>query len=496
MKNLMEWRAAHWRWVGWGVVAAALALHFVHLAADLPQHTRFAWESAVLTDEGWYCSGAINRVLWGHWRLQGEFNPMVPMPVWHWIAYASFRIGGFGIISLRAAAVVTFCGCVLLAARLAWLLEGELAAWVVALLFAVDSFAYAFSRTAFLELPSIFFFTAALVLIARRDRQTMVRYLLAGVLLALAMLSKLTVVAMFPACVYLAWERADYAVSAAAKRIGAGLAVWAAALAAYWFAYAGPHRDDFFYYFASDKNEAVRTLAYFIAAWTRPVRKGTSISPLLFYFALGAILLAVAVPQLRRLWRRPLFTVGAIWMVMDLVFMAQHNYAPPRYYMALMPALFLVAVSVLQWSRERATGGSQWMMMAMAVLLAADLAGNGAQMLGYIHHAQYTARDSTAAMKQVIEREPQHSMVISGHGAYFVALWTGLQPVNYEYGVDDFATRVKQYKPGWFVGEDFGGPPWFAHEQLDGQFTLTPVGEFPIFAERPPGWLLYRIDRR
>src|ERR1700678_4080284 len=70
-----------------------LALHFVHLRADFPNHSPWMdWSK--YTDEGWSADAAIRHFLLGHWYVPGDFNPAAALPTWPLVEAFVFAVTG------------------------------------------------------------------------------------------------------------------------------------------------------------------------------------------------------------------------------------------------------------------------------------------------------------------------------------------------------------------------------------------------------------------
>ena len=140
-------------------------LHWVHLLADFPNYTPYL-DWAKYTDEGWYGKAAMQSVLHGFWRVPGDFNTAVALPVWPALLWAVFKLTGVSVIAARTLALVVFGGDLLLVyallrasgARQAWAAGGVL-------LLAANSYLWAFSRLAILE-PLLTLWTLASWLLA------------------------------------------------------------------------------------------------------------------------------------------------------------------------------------------------------------------------------------------------------------------------------------------------------------------------------------------
>src|ERR1700691_1846650 len=95
------------QWVLLAVAVVFLAIHFVHLTADFPNHSPWM-DWAKYTDEGWYGDAAIRHYLTGHWYWKGDFNPAVALPAWPALEWIVFRFTGVSPAAARALTLVVF----------------------------------------------------------------------------------------------------------------------------------------------------------------------------------------------------------------------------------------------------------------------------------------------------------------------------------------------------------------------------------------------------
>ena len=176
------------------IATVFLALHFVHLRADFPNHSPWV-DWAKYTDEGWYGDAAIRHYLRGTWRLPGDFNPAAALPVWPFLEALVFRFTGVGIVAARALTVCVFA-CVLTLAFFIVRLNGggkepqqqsrTLFGAVAVLLMAVSPFLFVFTRMAILE-PLLVLLMSSCLLAAyavRSSRSPLVLAAFLGLLIA------------------------------------------------------------------------------------------------------------------------------------------------------------------------------------------------------------------------------------------------------------------------------------------------------------------------
>ncbi len=478
-------RLVRWKHPLLWVIALFAVLHFVHLKADFPLHSQFAWEAAPMADEGWYSSSAVNEWMGRGWVLPGDFNPGVALPVWPAMAWVSFHIGGMGIVSLRALEVLVFFVVVLQSYRMALVFEGEGVGLFAVFFLMTSAFCFAFSRLGFLELPMMMFLMAAVLAIARTDRQTASRYVLAGVLTALSVLTKTLVVFLLPGLLYVAIERSNFQFVAAAKRIACALSSCAVVLVAYYVLYVRHQQVAFNYLFTANMNgEGPSHLAEQIIALSRPLRKGWSTDVLFFWVGVASIGTAV-LPRLRYLWRRPLFVISQLWIFGYIAMMWLHNNATPRYYVPMLPALFFVGAMLLDALEVR------WPTVAKAflALLLVDAAVNVAETLYFVARPTYTLLNAADGVRQIVSKEPG---IILSHNAFELSLFTGLPGINQGYGEEPIRWRAAHYRPRWWVKQGFWDDGSMMATQIGDQYRFEQVAEFPALNHNP-GLIVYRL---
>ena len=483
-----EWldRLVKWRTLLLWTVAVFALLHFVHLKSDFPLHSQFAWEDAPMVDEGWYSSSAINTFLGRGWVLPGDFNPGVALPVWPAMAWVAFHIGGMNILSLRLLEVLVFLVVVALSYRMAVAYEGEGTGLLIVFLLITSPFCFAFSRLGFLEFPMLMFLMAAVLTISHADRQSALRYGIAGALTALSLLTKTLVIFLLPGLLYVVVERSSFRASVTVRnlvRLAAGAAI---VLLAYYLLYARSHWPSFWYLFqANSGGEPPTTFLQKIIRFSRPIRKGWSTDAVYFLTAMVAAVASLAVPRLHGLWHRPLFVLSQLWIFGYLLMMGLHNNAVPRYYAPTLPALFFVGAIVLSKLQEL------WPSLAKTflVLLVAAAVVNIGETLYFVARPTYTLLHATEGVRRVVSADPG---IIISHNAFEITLFTGLPGINEDYGEKPIRWRVEHYHARWYVRQGYWIDPSFLIQQVGDRYRLEEAAEFQVF-NHVPGYVVYRL---
>ena len=482
------------------LAAVLLLLHFLHLRADFPNHS--PWNDwAKYTDEGWYGDAAIRHYLRGTWHLPGDFNAGVALPVWPLMEALLFRFTGVGIIAARALTVTLF-GCTLLASFL--LLHGRVQegrrmrlrtifAAAACVLLAASPFLYAFSRMAILE-PLLVLLTLLALLAAyvlRRARERLQRIALAagvGLLVALMIGTKTTAIFLLPAVTYMLaasahwrWRRMLATVGTAAAAAALPCAIYLAYVAHYGYL------RDFRYLFSANGYTGI-TRATLVQVVHETFHNGLWMGPLLYPVALIAICIALL---RRNVWRDPVFVSLLLWVLGYFAFLAYHANPQPRYYFVIAVPLALLlaraALHLAEWNWLALYG----LLPLMLVLVVLD----GAQMMGYVQHPEYSFQTAAERIEQVVESEPGHSHTVLSVSGSDLSLMTGLPSICDDFGTMVLEDRIATYKPGWFVSWNYLEDDKMA--TLSKFYSLTRVAQFAAMDDPDRNLMIvYRLDAK
>jgi 4-amino-4-deoxy-L-arabinose transferase-like glycosyltransferase len=518
------------------VAAIFLALHFVHLRADFPNHSPWM-DWAKYTDEGWYGDAAIRHYQLGHWNVPGDFNPAAALPVWPAIELVLFRVTGVSLAAARALTVAVFgltlAGCYWLVRR--WARSSRsLAPAIAVLLLAVSPFCYAFSRLAILE-PLLVLLTVAAMLAASLSSagaasgaawggRFAMRAVVLGVLLPLIVLAKTTGIFLFPAIFWLLWAASGYRIRpflrGAAVAGGVGAAVWGG----YYRLFVRPRYVlDYRYLFSANAYTGI-TRATFWPVLHDTFFDGTWMGETLFAVAMAAMVASLAGLCFRRgnPLGNPLTVALPLWIFGYAAFLAYHDNLQPRYYLVLAVPLTLLAAIVFDavlggalgtWSQGASRVGESWVAWSGRWLLRGAAAVGGAalgfaaihggwQTISFVRHPEYTWVNAAAQIDATIRREVAasraqggagHSALVLSISGSDLSLMTGLPSICDDFGTMTLPDRVAAFRPGWFAA--WNDVEDDKMEALAPLYRLVRVAAVPAFDDPERNLLiLYRLD--
>ncbi len=493
-----------WRLLEAGLLLLALALlllHFVHLRADFPNRSQWGVDWAKYTDEGWYGDAAIRHYIRGTWRLPGDFNPAVALPVWPIMEALVFRFTGVGIVAARALTVCVFAGVL----ACVWALMGVRAelrgdtperrvfAAATLVLLAASPFVYVFTRMAILEPLLILMMLLALLAAYRtrvaRTRRHWAAYSAAvGVLIALMIGTKTTAIFLLPAVFWMLWSSAGWTLRRMVKVSG----VCCLTVAVLWGAYFASlvqrgYLQDFRYLFTANAYTGI-TRATFFKTVGETLSDGMWIGPVVY----PLLLLIVLAAMFRRgIWSDPVFTSMALWAAGYMAFMAYHANMQPRYYLVIAVPLVMLtvrgALHLAEWKRS-----AMYLLAPLFVLLVALQAR---EMLHYVRHPEYTYLNAATEIEQLVESEPNHSHTVLSISGSDLSLMTGLPSICDDFGTMLLEDRVAAYQPGWFVTWNYVEDDKMA--ALTKFYDLTRMATLPAMDDPDRNVLIvYRLDAK
>lgn len=492
------------------VLAAGLfVLHYVHLAADFPNHSEWMdWSK--YTDEGWYGDAAIRHFQRGHWFVDGDFNPAAALPVWPFLEAILFRFTGVSLVAARALTVTVFGDILLTSWRLIRRWPGSArasrqsyAAEAGVLLLVVNPLCYVITRLAILEPLLILLTLCALLTVSRmraaaadtswrslRNRAVWMDDLRANrlpvitlaVLLPAMILTKTTGLFLVPAIAFLLWAAVGYRLTTLLRL---GLAASAAGVTL-WLAYFAllirPHfLLDYRYLFSANAYTGI-TLDTAGQVFADTFTDGKWMGPTLFGVAVACI--ALALFSFTRLRRNPLVVTLLLWSLGYAAFLAYHANLQPRYYLVVtVPLTLLVPVAleqllVFQFTRPKVR---HFVRFAVAALLVGIAVPQAREVVYFVRHPQYTLVTAAHEVYDYIAHDrasdPGHNPLVLSISGSDLSLMTGLPSICDDFGTLELEDRIAKYRPGWYAA-------WNAIED-DKMDALTPyvhverVAEFP-----------------
>ncbi len=346
-------RSARAEWLGlFLILALAATLRLQHIKADPPTLIPAVSGSAgIYFDEGIYCHNARNKILFGRW-ITDEWNPMVynaPLTLLYYLAFKAF---GVSIVTVKALSIIFgLCGIMLFFIGVRAYL-GPAHALGLTALFSLDFYGVMYNRIGLLENFSSLCFLGSFALFAwSRGRPRMSFFL--GMTAAVAALSKY-LFAFFPvaAALSVAYQcRKRSEIRSFLAFLGGGLAVGAP----WFFGIYLPFRPTFGKIGAGwgmlslprSVGQAWSNLIH--APLARYLQLAPAAAVLLVLFG-GLVLLWLF--RMKKVAPEPIDVFVLLWIVGGALTMGALNYRPMRYYVPVLPALYL-AGSLLLRDRER-----------------------------------------------------------------------------------------------------------------------------------------------
>ncbi|MGA3133798.1 MAG: glycosyltransferase family 39 protein [Terracidiphilus sp.] len=474
-------------------IAGFALLHAVNLRADFPNGSPWTFDWAKYTDEGWYGNAAIRAHLFGNWYMAGDFNPAVALPVWPFLEWVLFFFTG---VTIEAARGLT-AACFFLNLGLSYLLlRNRGPRWMALLgvtLLVTSPFLYCFSRLAILEPLQTALTLAALNLAVRlKNRRHPVQAAAwVGLLFALIVLTKTTGLFLLPALLWAVvvplWDQRRVALRCALAVLGSAGAVYGAWMAV--IAGAGLLGEYKYYFFVNTYPKPPEFYWPLVAFWWSFhgllwVNRGLMA---LAGFVVLAAALAWRGAWARKLWRDPLFG-ASLWAVAGYVlFMTLQNHPQPRYF--AVPAFFCFFVVVLgaaalltqpgQSGLSHPSGWARRLGWAVVCATIAAAGVNGAQIIGYAAHPQYTWVNAASQLALYIDTHPNGKRLLIATSGDEITLLTHLPSLCDDFGPEGLVPKLAAYQPGWYASWndlDHG-----TLEDLHTSYSLEQVATFPAF---------------
>ncbi len=480
------------------VIAVLWALHWPHLAADFPNNSPWM-DYAKYTDEGWYGKAAIHATLFGSWRVPGDMNTAVALPVWPALEWLVFQATGVTVTAARALALLIFAGNLLLSyAVLRAAHATRTAAAGGVLLLAGSMYLWAFSRLAILE-PLLSFWTLAGWLLALRlpapgtgvsKRGRTLQLLGVGLLACLAVLTKTTALFLLPATVALlagasAWRWRRVLADSGIALLG-GVLPWLA----YYLLATRRYALDYHYLFAANDWPRPKGLHNQLLAYWWAAHGMLWIGPWLVCTMLALLALApLLAPRFRRM---PLIHASVLAAAGYIFFMGWHNSPQPRYYIVLAyPVVFTAVLAV-----QALAGRRRWLPLLATAMLAVIFARDVYSSAWFARHPQYTMLHAAEGLTAYVDAHPEQGrrllLSISGDE---ITLMTHLPAICDDFGTDDLETRIERYRPGWYAQWNELDPGTLEDIQSAG-YRLEAVAHWHAFDDEDrDNLVLYRMNR-
>lgn len=443
-------------------ILLTFAARLIHLEADFPEG--LTWSSAPYSDEGWYSNAAISYELRDQLYLEGDFNPIVNLPLLQLVQAVMFKAFGMGLVTARLT-IIGFFGILLVGVyTLVRRFMNDTAALIALALLSVNFHLFAFSRLALLEIPMTSLLVASLALTApsRRsnyaraaltgalhsNRRHFMRSALAGAVFSLAVLTKTTALFALPVLIYLSLDK-NLNVPRRVLTLLIMLGVLATVLIAH-FAWANlSYPADYQYFNSLNLEPRIQLTAPGIGRnLLRTLWHARVIDTLLYLSTLGLLPVFLLISEKFR--RNRLVIASILWMMAYVLTLSMRGYLPPRYYVAMTIPIVILISSMAITAVDRLQPRRLALLPPLLLALLATV--NLVQVVNYLRSPQFTLMELAADISRRVE--PQGGPIMGGM-ANTLSLATGLPSINSKMGTGDLAWRVRNYSPTHYVSVGF-----------------------------------------
>jgi hypothetical protein len=422
------------------------------------------------------------------------------VPVWPFLEFVLFFFTGVSAEAARGLAVGFFFANLVLSY---FLLRTRGPRWMALLaltLLATNPFLYSFSRLAILEPLLIALTLAALNLAVRLPafRYPVWAGVGIGALFTLMMLTKTTAIFLLPALVGAAllalWPKPGLfwrCAAAAAGSFALSFGGWMALVM-----HAGLMAD---YEYLFQANRYIKPTEFYwpaVSLWWcfhGALWVDTILVPLA-----GVVVAAAVVGRkdaaFRRLLRDPVFGASILAIAGYILFMTVQNHPQPRYY--AVPAFFIffivaqgahaflgpgakVSVARKGGANPRARSMGGWAVLAVA---AAAVGVNGASVLDYTAHPEYSLVQAATRLTRYIDEHPNGKRLLVSVSGDEIMLMTHMPAINDLFdtptaAMPDMGGKLIYYRPGWFATWNTLDPGTL--EDLHSFASVEQVASFP-----------------
>lgn len=460
---------------------------FIHLLADFP--SGFNWSGDLFTDEGWYSSGAVRFLTSGHWIVNGDFNPVISMPVFQFTVFLGFKLLGVSILSARIVALAFFLvliGVTFLLIRSEW---GILPAFLSLAFLCSDFIIFIYSRLAFLEIPMLTFVMLSLY-IYKVVRSTYLQIIITGIVLFLGMLTKTTAVFAIPAFLFLLWTE-DVNLNNKIKRSIIFIFFLLVPYLIYSILTNYFFQQDVKYFSVINFSERI-TLQFELITknFYSIFRDLKNLHPLILWLVIFSALLIVFVNRefIRSRW----IIVLVLSLLSYITILSVTYYHPLRYYIPLLFILCILCGVFLGKVLSQKANPNLIRLFSIS-LTCVFLIVNSLSILYYLSSPNYSFITMVRQVTEQILSSDQPSPILIGPFANTVSLESGIFSVNSHLGVWDIQKKMEVFQPTHFIS--------FADDQLinelSNQYVFSPVAEFRVLENYYNGKnvILYKVTK-
>ncbi|MGB9801032.1 MAG: ArnT family glycosyltransferase [Thermanaerothrix sp.] len=458
---------------------------FIHLLADFP--TGINWSGDLFTDEGWYSNGAVRFMISGHWIVNGDFNPIINVPVFQFAALFGFKLLGLSILSARIVELAFFSvllGVTFLLIRLEW---GDIPALLSLALICGDFLIFLYSRLAFLEIPMLTFVMLALFSYKKLQKANL-QIIVTSVILFLATLTKTTAIFAITTFLFLLWTE-NIGLNEKVKRSVSFILFYLMLYLIYLLFIYHNFRQDFEYFNTINFSKRITPQIQSIIENSFSIfRDLFNLHISILWLSILAILFIVLVNRviLRNRW-----LVAIMLLIISYIgLLSITSYHPPRYY---IPLLFVLCtfcgISFGDFLAQKTR--NHFIRLLSILTICAFIIVNSLSIFSYLSSPNYSFITMVRQVSKTILSSGQPSPLLIGPFANTISLESGIFSINSNLGLWDIRKKMETYQPTYFIS--------FANDnlinELSNRYVFSPVAEFRVLENYYNGnnIILYKI---
>lgn len=430
-----------------GIVIFFCIIRFVHLDADFP--LGITYSGALYTDEGWYSNAAITHHLTGKWRIEGDFNPIVNMPVFHLIQAVVFSTFGMSLRTVRYAPVVFSILLLIISYEHARRYIPKWSALLCSVLLASNYIYFAHSRVALLEIPMICLIMLSILVAGSNWKLGDIGMVVfASFILSIAILLKSTALFAAPLLGYVSAQRPGsikYRIILCMTAIIIPVVIFVL----YSLVASSLYPDDFNHFLKINFSDRLSlTPGRIVSNFGHAIYIAKALDPVLYIVTmLSTISLLINSKDFRD---NVLVRISIVWVVLYLMVLSTTYNHPARYFLPLLPPmvyLFCASMAIAYESSRRYI----WLSI-FCIAIGSYIFVNGINIYNSAFKPAYSFLTMAKSVEDAIKADPQHSRddILIGNFTNSISLATGIPSVNTD-GSRDTEWIVSEYKPKYYV---------------------------------------------
>ncbi len=355
------------------ILLLSAGVRFIHLCGDAPVGD-ISRSGEFYVDEGTYAHNVSNKIIFGKWFLDNDYNAISNVPIFSLFQYGLLKIFGLSLFSLRSTGIIYTIATLLLL----WLLlrkYDQNLAYLVMLIGGMNYFLIIYNRLALLENLILLFLIIITIFLYLYHQRNSVNWLIAAIVFFWAgYFIKATIMFYLPLIFLVIFIRP---VSRMVKMYHFFIysLMTSFVLLIIYFLWISPHSIDWHYF-------EVRNIHYninqsFLVFMTNYARYLSNLK--LFQFmpiTYSLFLFYLTYTFYEFILKKKLMFFEwffSAWAICGFLFLGFFKYSPPRHSVILMPAIFVLAgIFILKLYRKEIdfSDKNKWILLAPVSLLS------------------------------------------------------------------------------------------------------------------------------